>query len=51
MKRPYAPASEENKAVIFEAIRNYLGADVLEIGSGTGQHAVYFATQRPDMIW
>ncbi|MGJ4948463.1 DUF938 domain-containing protein [Bradyrhizobium sp. HKCCYLS20291] len=25
--------------------------DVLEAGSGTGQHAVHFATQRPDLTW
>ncbi|MEK7839608.1 MAG: DUF938 domain-containing protein, partial [Pseudomonadota bacterium] len=26
-------------------------ATVLEIGSGTGQHAVFFATTLPDLIW
>jgi cyclopropane fatty-acyl-phospholipid synthase-like methyltransferase len=34
-------------------LRDYLGGDqrVLEIGSGTGQHAVYFAAALPRLIW
>jgi cyclopropane fatty-acyl-phospholipid synthase-like methyltransferase len=51
VNKPFAPASEQNKTVIFGAIREYLGMHVLEVGSGTGQHAVYFAAQRPGMIW
>jgi cyclopropane fatty-acyl-phospholipid synthase-like methyltransferase len=27
------------------------GCHVLEIGSGTGQHAVFFATELPDVVW
>ncbi|MCP4390025.1 MAG: DUF938 domain-containing protein, partial [Gammaproteobacteria bacterium] len=45
MNRPYAEAAEQNKSVIFEAIKPWLKGEVLEIGSGTGQHAVYFASQ------
>lgn len=51
MNRPFAPASEQNKQVIFDAIESYLDGNVLEIGSGTGQHAVYFAEQKPGVIW
>ena len=43
MNLPYAEAPEQNKVVIFEAIKPYLSGKVLEIGSGTGQHAVFFA--------
>lgn len=51
MKKPYAPACEQNKSVIFEAIKPYLSGEVLEVGSGTGQHAVYFAAQMPEITW
>jgi cyclopropane fatty-acyl-phospholipid synthase-like methyltransferase len=48
---PFAEASEQNKAVIFEVIEPYLNGEVLEIGSGTGQHAVFFAGQVPQVTW
>lgn len=51
MNRPFASACEENKEVILAAIKPYLRGEVLEIGSGTGQHAVYFAAEIPDLIW
>ncbi|WP_373020064.1 DUF938 domain-containing protein [Thiomicrorhabdus sp.] len=53
MQKPYAQSSEENKQVILEAIQPLLKnrQDVLEIGSGTGQHAVYFGKQMPHLIW
>ena len=51
MSPTYAPASEQNKRVIYATIKDYLGENVLEIGSGTGQHAVYFAGERPEMVW
>ena len=51
MNRPFAEACEQNKAVIYQAIEPYLRGEVLEIGSGTGQHAVYFAALRPDVSW
>ena len=49
MNLPFAEAAEQNKAVIFEVIKPYLHGDVLEIGSGTGQHAVFFASQVPEL--
>ena len=48
---PFAPAAEENKQVIYEALRPYLRGRVLEIGSGTGQHAVYFCAQDAGLQW
>jgi SAM-dependent methyltransferase len=51
VNRPFAEATEQNKAVIFEVIKSYLHGEVLEIGSGTGQHAVFFAGQTPQMQW
>ena len=53
MNKPYSESSEQNKAVIFEAIESYLvdGMQVLEIGSGTGQHAVHFAVMAPGIVW
>lgn len=51
MNLPFAEACEQNKQVIFDAIEPWLHGDVLEIGSGTGQHAVYFAAKRPDISW
>jgi cyclopropane fatty-acyl-phospholipid synthase-like methyltransferase len=51
MNRPFAQAAEENKQVILDALRPYLEGRVLEIGSGTGQHAVYFAGEVPDLHW
>lgn len=51
MNLPYAEAAEQNKQVIFDAIREHLTGDVLEIGSGSGQHAEYFARQMPAVTW
>ena len=51
MNLPFAESSEQNKAVIFDVIEPYLHGDVLEIGSGTGQHAVFFAGQAPRVSW
>ena len=51
MNLPFAESAEQNKAVIFDAIRPYLKGEVLEVGSGTGQHAVFCASQLPDLRW
>jgi SAM-dependent methyltransferase len=53
VEKPYAPACERNRAPILSVLRNWF-ADrrrVLEIGSGTGQHAVYFAAALPWLRW
>jgi len=46
-------ACERNKAPILEVLRTELAAaaSVLEIGSGTGQHAVHFAAGLPHLTW
>jgi cyclopropane fatty-acyl-phospholipid synthase-like methyltransferase len=46
-------ACERNKGPILEVLAVELAAStrVLEIGSGTGQHAVYFAAQLPHLVW
>ncbi len=51
MNKPWAEAAEQNKGVIFDAIEPYLHGAALEIGSGTGQHAVYFASRKDDLDW
>ena len=51
MNLPFAESSEQNKSVIFDVIKSFLQGDVLEIGSGTGQHAVFFAGQLPQLNW
>jgi len=49
----YSEASERNKQPIFNRLVPYLTADtrVLEIGSGSGQHALFIASQLPQISW
>lgn len=51
--KPNAPATERNRDAILEVIRTEFGDrhSVLEIGSGTGQHAVYFGDALPWLVW
>ena len=51
MNLPFAAAADQNKVVILEALVPYLRGRVLEIGSGTGQHAVHFAAALPELDW
>ncbi|MGY3486649.1 SAM-dependent methyltransferase [Bradyrhizobium sp. USDA 4011] len=49
-----AAAFHRNHQPIWAVLKNYLAGrsgDVLEAGSGTGQHVVYFAGRTPDIIW
>lgn len=53
MNKPYAESCDQNRAPILEVLKRYLPdrRRLLEIGSGTGQHAVYFAPAFPELIW
>ncbi|MBR1151476.1 DUF938 domain-containing protein [Bradyrhizobium sp. JYMT SZCCT0428] len=49
-----AAAFHRNHAPIWEVLQKFLAGksgDVLEAGSGTGQHVVHFASHAPDIIW
>ncbi|MCZ6828756.1 MAG: DUF938 domain-containing protein [Gammaproteobacteria bacterium] len=52
-ERPFSQACENNKGPILEILQQCLvpGSSVLEIGSGTGQHARYFADHLPGIRW
>lgn len=49
----FSEASERNKVPILEVLKSELrnSQQVLEIGSGTGQHAVFFAANLPQLTW
>jgi cyclopropane fatty-acyl-phospholipid synthase-like methyltransferase len=51
--KPFSAASERNQAPILEVLRPHFASRrrVLEIGSGTGQHAVHFARALPATTW
>lgn len=51
--KPYAAACDENREPILAVLKGLLQdrQAVLEIGSGTGQHAVYFGEQFPSLTW
>jgi len=53
MEKPFAESCVENRAPIFEVLRPRLDdcTRLLEVGSGTGQHAVYFAADLPHLVW
>ncbi|WP_347987055.1 DUF938 domain-containing protein [Methylomonas sp. AM2-LC] len=51
--KPFSQACENNKEPILQVIRKVYAqaTTVWEIGSGTGQHACYFAKQLPYLEW
>ncbi|MEE8364745.1 MAG: DUF938 domain-containing protein [Gammaproteobacteria bacterium] len=53
MNKPFSQSCEENQEVILNSISPYLQPEtrVLEIGSGTGQHAVYIGANIPQLYW
>ncbi|MGB1261617.1 MAG: DUF938 domain-containing protein [Cognaticolwellia sp.] len=53
MKKPFSQACENNKPYILSQLINSFrdSKTVLEVGSGTGQHAVHFATNMPWLTW
>jgi SAM-dependent methyltransferase len=52
MKR-HAPATSRNRDPILDVLGPLLprGARVLEIASGSGEHAVFFAARLPEVLW
>lgn len=53
MTKPYAEACDRNQEAIFSVIEPLFSRSkaILEVGSGTGQHAIYFAERLPHLIW
>jgi hypothetical protein len=52
-RKPFSQACENNKQVILEKLAAVFSGPgtVLEIGTGTGQHAVHFAGNLPHLTW
>ncbi len=53
MNKPFSQACENNKRAILAVLEKALArtTNVLEIGSGTGQHAVFMAEYLPHLRW
>jgi cyclopropane fatty-acyl-phospholipid synthase-like methyltransferase len=53
MNKPYAEACDRNREPILSVLKPLIkdSRTVLEIGSGTGQHAVYFAKHMTHLVW
>lgn len=51
--KPFAPSCERNQGPILDVLQRHLAGTrrVLEVGSGTGQHAVHFAAAMPWLVW
>jgi len=53
INKPFSQACENNKTSIISILKSAFSAidSVLEVGSGTGQHATYFAQHLPHVTW
>ena len=51
--KPFSPACERNRGPILDVLREAFAGrrEALEVGSGTGQHAVHFAAHMPWLRW
>lgn len=51
--KPYSEACDQNRDPILAVLKRYFDqpGTILEIGSGTGQHAVYFGAALPHLHW
>lgn len=49
----FSSAAERNRQPILDQLQALIApaGSVLEIGSGTGQHAVFFASRLPGLLW
>ena len=52
-EKPFAESCEQNKLPILDVLGRVFDqpGKVLELGSGTGQHAVFFTQQLPHLHW
>src|SRR5688572_27917327 len=52
-QKPQSQSCERNRGTILEVLRDQLRdkQQALEIGTGTGQHAVFFAAAMPWLTW
>lgn len=52
-EKPFSSACERNREPILAVLRQHFAdrRQVLEIGSGTGQHAVHFGAALPQLVW
>jgi hypothetical protein len=52
-EKPFSPSCERNRDPILAVLRTHFADrhDVIEIGSGSGQHAVHFAAAMPWLTW
>lgn len=50
---PFSEACERNKEIILDTVGPIFDTviSVLEIGSGTAQHAIHFAREKPNLQW
>ena len=53
MEKPHSPSCGRNREPILDVLRRHFAGHslVLEIGSGTGEHAVHFAAALPQLTW
>lgn len=53
MDKPFSAACERNKTPILQVLQPLYAkvTHVLEVGSGTGQHALHFAAAMPHLVW
>jgi hypothetical protein len=51
--KAHAPAAHRNRDAIAEVLAKWLPANglVLEVASGTGEHAAHFARRFPGLVW
>lgn len=54
MELPFSAAAQRNQMPIYEVLNSYMTSDggrLLEIGSGTAQHATFLGAKFPNLHW